>query len=220
MKNVKKIIIITAALLLPLLVKLAWAYKINENFIARYNNSIYQEEDIKDLFFLNLTEPCVAYYNKGNIHYKNEDFDVAIEEYLKALEHNPSERQEISIRINLALAKLGELQKDTPQEIDRILEQLKNARTGLYENEISHEFDDNGKSAEAEKLEQEIREMEESLSKETESKSEQSDEPEPDDEIKEKFEQQRQQSQLERTESLDIAERIWEDFEYYPGKNW
>jgi len=234
MKNItaKKIVIIISAVLFLILAKLSWAYITNENFISRYDRGVYDVKDVQGLFFINLPEPCVAHYNRGNIHYQREDFDAAIDGYEKALRFNPSGEREVSIRINLALARLGRLRNDVPQDTDEILERLKDARTGLYINEVCHEFDDYGRSETAKELEQEIRRMEERLQEPPDDPDENGDDDDKDkdkdkkddekqakeqEELKKQLEEQRKKAAEERADDLDHDIMDWE---YYDGKVW
>ena len=105
MKNLKKIFIIIYAIFILILLKLIISFLINESFISKYNSRIYNSEDVKGLFILNVFEPYTAHYNNGNILYYNNDFEGAIEEYEKALKMFPPKDKEIDIKINLELAK-------------------------------------------------------------------------------------------------------------------
>ena len=101
----KRVLIIIYIILLVIVIKLVATFISNEIFISKYNNGRYNSDDVKSLFFLNVSEPYIAHYNYGNILYQNDDFDGAIDAYTKALEFSPPEDKEESIRINLELAK-------------------------------------------------------------------------------------------------------------------
>ena len=76
---------------------LAGNYTVNENL----------------LLSLNIIEPYIAYYNNGNILYKNHLYDDAIQAYQDALDcPGIPQRRECSIRINLALAMIANLPDD------------------------------------------------------------------------------------------------------------
>lgn len=145
-------------LLLLILIKLIIRFCINESFISEYNNGQYDEGKIQKLLILNIEEPYIAHYNYGNLLYKNADFYGAISEYNKALALFPAKEKECSIRINLALAMLKNINEEEVSEDNtkNTLEILKNAREVLCENGCANRNDDNGHSAEAEKLKKDI----------------------------------------------------------------
>lgn len=115
----KKILVIIYILLLLLLLKLVASFTINELFIAKYEDEIYEEEDTRKLFFLNTFEPYTAYYNHGNVLYYNRNFDGAISEYEKALELSPPEDKERDVERNLELAKRMKEQTESNTEEEK-----------------------------------------------------------------------------------------------------
>lgn len=159
MKRTLNIIYIICLLII---FKLVIAFFINENFISDYNSGKYDLDSINSLFILNILEPYIAHYNYGNILYKNNNFDGAIDEYYKALKLYPTKERECSIRINLALAMLKKIDYDN-EDKEQILQELSEAKKVLCENNCAHEYDDNGHSKEAERLKSDIEKMEEEL---------------------------------------------------------
>jgi len=102
---VKKIIIIVYIILLLIAIKLIATFITDEIFISKYNDGIYDVNDVRSLFILNAFERYTAHYNYGNILYYNNDFDGAIDEYEKALTLSPPKDKEEDIRTNLEIAK-------------------------------------------------------------------------------------------------------------------
>lgn len=125
----KKVLIVIYIVFILIVIKLITTFIINEIFISKYNDGIYNSSDIKSLFMLNIFEPYTAYYNHGNILYYNNDFDGAIDEYEKALNLYPPEDKERDIRINLEIAKsrkeFSNDDKDTDKKDDKPKEEPK-----------------------------------------------------------------------------------------------
>lgn len=166
-----------------------------------YNNGNYSVE-AKPLQIFNWTEKYVAYYNQGNIEYQKGEYLNAIEAYEKALELDPPEKKECSIRINLALAMvatIGDLYKD-PTYAEDVLTILYSARDVLLEDGCATEAGD-GHSAEAEQLKKEIEEMIKELEKQ---QPEQSEKENSDDE---KSEEEEQQNSTEESSEEDAFEK-------------
>lgn len=153
----KKAIFITIYCMLVIgCMVLVFNYGYNAYLIHRYNQKDYSV-DAKPLTVFNWTEDYVAYYNQGNVYYQQGDYLNAIDAYERALEANPPEEKECSIRINIALAMIatiGDLYKD-PAYADDVLTVLYEARDVLLENGCATESGD-GHSATAEKLKEEI----------------------------------------------------------------
>ena len=152
----KKIFIILYLFLLIIFGKFLFSYVYNERMIAGYSENDYSR-NANNLKFLNIYQPYIAYYNSGNAYYQKHDYDNAIKEYNRALNANPPELKECSIRINLALAMIGKIPSDydSPDNIDETIVSLKEARAVLLEDGCATEEGD-GHSKTAERLKREI----------------------------------------------------------------
>lgn len=194
----------------------------NEVIIMLYNKGKYSETLVKNLYFLNLNEPYIAYYNNGNINYQKQEYDKAIDNYNLSLTKNPPEKKVCSIRINISLATIKNI-KVTDKEL--VLAELRKARSYLYENDCAHEQDDNGKSKEAEELEQEIKELERQIEegKEINSNSNKPNNSNNNqqnyDNVEEQIREKQKQNNATRSEETANAENMG-DWEYYSGKRW
>lgn len=103
MKKVLKLLLVVFILFL---IRLVGSFTINEIIISNYNNGIYNSFLIRSLYIFNFNQPYIAYYNEGNILYKTEMYNDAIERYYLALEKRPPKKRVCDIKINLALAKI------------------------------------------------------------------------------------------------------------------
>lgn len=155
----KTILIAVYTIAAIILFKFAFTYCYNEWVISKYC-----EEDYSENFSLlevgNLTEKYIVHFNNGNIRYRLYDYEMAIEEYEKALALNPPEGKECSIRVNLALAKLGLLEPEwlAKENIEQSIEILKECLEILSEDDCANE-DGDGHDEEAQQLYNEILEM-------------------------------------------------------------
>ena len=169
-------------------------YILNELFLKNYKAENYSTKYETNLTTANLNEDYLPYYNMGNVHYKNEDYDKAITEYKKALEKDPPKYKECPVRINLALAMLKKINFDnlnTPNKIEGALRQLRAARAVLVEDGCANPDDDGGHSPEAEQLKKDIDEMIKQLEQQQQQQQQQEDQ------------QDQQQSQPEEDEGDD-----------------
>lgn len=151
----KKIVIVIYIILLLILLKLIATFITNEIFISKYNERIYNPNDVKNLFILNIFEPYTAYYNHGNILYYNNDFDGAIEKYNKALELSPPEDKERDIKINLELAKLKKENIEEDKEDQEEQEEQEEQET----DEEKKEDKQKEKQKQTDKIEEQLKEM-------------------------------------------------------------
>lgn len=189
----KKILIIIYIVVLLICCVPAFRYIYNEVVISCCNRGDYSIST-EPLSALNLGESYIAHYNQGNIYYKSDKFEDAIESYKKALEQNPPEDKECSIRINLALAMLGTMAEDysTEENVEASLETLKGARDVLLERGCAAN-DTDGHNKTAQKLKDEIDEIIKQLeqqqpsSKPSENKKPDENKNEPSDPIEEKI---------------------------------
>ncbi len=162
----------------------------------------------------------IFYYNNGNSHYRKRDYTAAIESYEKALEANPPEQKECSIRINMALAIIYNIDSDyaKPDKIEDTIETLKQARDVLLEEDCATQKGD-GHSETAEQLKDEIDAIIEDLENRSQQMGtdtetpEESVEPKQEDlekeqSIKEELMENQSESYLERQEDLQFYEEF------------
>ncbi len=223
-----KILVIIEILLAIILLKFSITFALNKNFINNYNNKKYNEEDLAISEFLNIEQPYIVHYNKGNILYKNGKYNEAIEEYNKSLNLYPPEKKECKIRINIALSKIAMLEKDDEEHKKKNIETLKSARYTLCEKGCANENDNNGHSKDAEKLKQDIDKKLNELENTNNTPSNQN-EPEnkPENKQEETKEEQLKKLQQEalknRQQELENNERLWNydpSYILYDGKRW
>ncbi|MBQ2744076.1 MAG: tetratricopeptide repeat protein [Lachnospiraceae bacterium] len=208
----KKIIACVYLIMLIVCIKLAFSYIYNECLIDKYNDNDYSS-DTDPLLFCNWVQPYLAHYNMGNIHYQNKEYDYAIEEYQTALDLNPSQERECSVRINLALAMIKTLGEDYANEekLEASIAKLKEARGILLEDGCATD-DGDGHNETAEQLKREIDQLIDELEKKQQTTfnggnapQDNPDEKKDDDtyeqDIKKKLQQQQIDSYRERTES-------------------
>ncbi len=109
-------------------------------------------------------EGYIPWYNLGNAAAARGDLASAEQDYAKALEYGPADGRECPIRINYALAVLGEvsdedyeaaLQGDAEKKASAV-QHLRNARGILTEQGCAGASDDSGHNAKAEQLKKEI----------------------------------------------------------------
>ena len=126
----------------------------------------------------------VMNYNLGNANYKNEDYSKAQIYYEKCLEFERPKQKECSVRINLTMTKIMQIDFNTVdtgyeafkndeevdkealiKKIDGVIDQLKADREILTEKNCAGAEDDNGHSKEAETLKKDIDDKIEELEK-------------------------------------------------------
>jgi len=149
----KKIIKLIIAIGILLFFKVLLSFTINEISISNYRKENYDTSLLQILYFLNINEPYIAYYNHGNILYQQEKYEDAIEKYTMALEKNPPKKRVCNIQINLVLAHVKTIDF---QKKETALKQLKNARQILYNHHCADPNDLSGDSKESEELEEEL----------------------------------------------------------------
>lgn len=232
-KKVKKRII--AGILVVMFLLGTWIgfrYLYNEYMISRCKEEE-KFENVEPLLVGNWIQPYVAYYNKGNLHYQNEEYEKAIEEYKTALESNPEKGKECSIRINLALAMIKNMGEDYAEEENRkaSIETLKEAREVLLEESCATEQGD-GHSETAEKLKKEIedkiKELEKKESAKPEEKEEEKKDPKEEKEddsreqdLKEQLQQQQKEAYKEREEEMEANREFDYGFDFdSDGRVW
>lgn len=166
-----------------------------------------------------------VHYNYGNTLYKKEDFDSAINEYTKALKWNPIHNKQCSIRINLALSIIANI--DEKSDIQVKISELQEARKVLCEKGCANANDNLGHNSTAEQLKSDIDKMLEELQKSNAQgdgdKDDIDDEKEENiqniDKVQEELEKIQKDARNSRQEGLEYI-RSSVDYEYYSGKNW
>ena len=136
-------------------------YIANKNLIKRYGQGIYQPNEYGALGF---TQPYIDNYNRGNVYYQLGAYQEAKEEYHKALSKNPDDPYDCKIRVNYALAYV------TPIKIDELndsnykaaLKDIEEAKKILLEKGCATE-DDDGHYYAAQKLYNELNQMEQEI---------------------------------------------------------
>ncbi len=233
---VRKLLIVFEIIVLIVLLKFSANFLINEKFISDYEKGKYNIKILSILSFPNLSQSYIYHYNRGNALYQNERYEEAIEEYYKALNSKMSQKEECSVRINLALAKLKTLDDlENEENKEKNIAILKSARNVLTERGCANDKDDNGHSKEAEQLKKEIDEMLKKLEednkeeedpeqkqdpKEDENKENKNDKDKEREEAKEKLKQLQQESTKNRNEELETSENWEGGYDYYGGKKW
>lgn len=138
------------AVLVLVLMVLVVNYASNEAMIRAFNNDKYEKNILAALGF---TQPYISHYNQGNNYYQQGYYDLAIEEYDKALEYMVPEEAECHIRINKALSMTRPVTKNSINA-DNIKEKiaiLRDAEDVLCENGCA-EVDGKGHSKDAQQL--------------------------------------------------------------------
>ena len=225
----KKRVIAVFIIFVVIWLKLICTYSINEIFIMQYNAKKYEENFVKKLFIGNFLEPYIAHYNYGNVLYKNNNYDKAIEEYNKALKLYPKHDRECKIRINLALAMLKKIdEKDESEDNKKTLSILNSAKEVLFEHGCANRDDSNGHNEDAEKLKKEIEEKENELLEKQETKQEDNKKEEKkeenkqntnESEVEEKLKEIQKEVIKERQNKMERTEKM-QNYTYYPGKKW
>ena len=219
MKKALKIILV---IFLIIFLKLSFSYAINEIIIYNYNAGKYNNNLVKLLYVFNFHQPYIAYYNEGNILYQKNNYDEAIAKYNEALNKRPPLKRVCDIRINLSLAIIKNININNKTED---LQKLEEAKNNLYENNCANPIDDSGNSKDAEKLEEEINELEKQLEDNSNDSSPDDNNTNGEEEnkntqnIEEKLKEQKKKSNSSRQEDLTTYENM-EDYEYYSGKRW
>lgn len=114
MKNILKISLFIIIILLSFYI---FRIIINITGIITNNHNI-----INKLYILNVNEPYIAYYNDGNIYFKENNYKQAIKKYKKALNNNPSKEKYCIIKNKLIIAKVYSSKNiDKIEKIEKLL---------------------------------------------------------------------------------------------------
>ena len=224
-QTAKKIVIALLAIISFALAKFATSLCLNEIFISNINDGNYSDSIAKVLYMLNIEEPYIVHYNDGIRYYKLDDFKSAETRFETALKNDPPEERICTIRINLSLSMVKQVKENDPN----IHSKLEEAKEVLYEDGCANENDDNGKSDDAEKLEQEINELQKEQDDPSQDPSgDPSQDPnnDPNDPTKdidiENIEQQLREGQVEALRGRQGQMEEYREWggDYYGGKPW
>lgn len=129
----KKILILIYIILILIALKFLYSSILNSIIKDQYSKEIYDETKSKKLTYFNVFQPYIANYNYGNILYKNEKYEMAIEQYKKALKFYIPKYKECSIRINYALSicKLINVDETNKDSIHQAIQEYETAITVL-----------------------------------------------------------------------------------------
>ncbi len=221
MKKFLKIIIIVFSLIL---IKLIFSTVLNETIKVNFHNGVYNSKLIKALYVFNVNESYIVYYNDGNISYKKNNYDDAIEKYDDALKKNPPKERVCDIRINKSLAIVNRINS---KDNKTIYDELENAKINLYEDGCANKEDDNGESEKAEKLEKEIQKLQDELDNPSDSddsddqNQDNNDDNDEDDtkDVEQDLREIQKQASRSRQDDMNDSEYIG-NFKYYSGKRW
>jgi tetratricopeptide (TPR) repeat protein len=226
----KKIVLVLIILTSIIIFKFVYTYAVNSIIISDYEKGKYNQGLGKALHFLNFPDSYIAYYNNGNLYYKNGDYESAVDSYKEALSlPHPLNRKDCKIRINLVLAMLKTFNLDNldKQKVESILKILSEAKGILTENNCAGKTSPDGHSKEAEELKKEIEELEEMLKQQSD--KEESEEENEDDKQEEKDNSDSGDIEKKLMELQEVANdareknkdnRLYEYVGSYDGKKW
>lgn len=169
----------------------------------------------------------IFYYNTGNKHFENKDYESAITAYTKALNANPPEGKECPIRINMALSMIYNLPDDYDEADQRedSVDTLKKARKLLLKEDCATD-DGDGHSEKAQKLKDQIDKLIEELEKQPEEETDdtqnqdseeedtQTEETDMEQTIKEQLQQNQSDAYEERRQELQLMEELQQDYNF------
>jgi len=136
-------------------------YVANKNLIKKYGQGIYQQNEFGALGF---TQPYIDNYNRGNVYFQLGAYQEAKEEYHKALSKNPDDPYDCKIRVNYALTYVLpiDIDKLTDSTYKSALKDIEEAKKILLEKGCATEEDD-GHYYAAQKLYNELNQMEQEI---------------------------------------------------------
>lgn len=145
-------------------------YAVNNLLLpARYAAGDHRSTAEEMLLTASFPESVVPEYNVGCLKYRQGRYDEAAAYFERALKKRHSEEQDCSIRINLSLSRLREVDltgiEEDEEKKNLVIGTLRDARALLTENGCAEEAADrhNGHSEEAERLKADIDRMLEKL---------------------------------------------------------
>ncbi|MBQ3408854.1 MAG: tetratricopeptide repeat protein [Clostridia bacterium] len=218
----KRIFIIAYVIVIIIFAKLLLNIIVNEILISKYKGGEYSEEIAYSLTMFNFPEEYIAYYNCGNILYKNKDYNGAIEQYEKALNKYIPRRKECNIRINYALSICAMVQVDegSVESIKSAIEKYEEAVEVLVKPDCANDYG-NGHNSKAQELkddiEREIERLKQLLEDESsendknDNNNESNDDSEnnsEEDEIEEKIKDIKQNATKEQRETENVGKNV------------
>ena len=157
-------------LLVALFFILRWG--INSFYVAEAKKGKYHHELESFLTVFDQPDGYIIWYNIGNYHFENGEYEEAEEAYLKALECGIPYEKECPVRVNLALSMLYQISDEEwdefyfctgPRDLNahsrKVEKILLEARDILTADGCAGEDDEQGHDKEAQKLKDEIDEL-------------------------------------------------------------
>ncbi len=129
-------------------------YFLNEVYISKYNNGIYNNNIVDVLHVLNFPQSYVVHYNKGNSLYQEEKYEEAVSEYQEALKTVSGDRR-CKVIVNLSFAKFQLVDMDNK---DTIVRDLKKIQEILLDHNCATK-DNKGKNQDAQNFYNEIEKL-------------------------------------------------------------
>ncbi len=153
-KDIRLALIVLLSIAFLFIVKFVGTFMVNEIIKDYYHNRVYRDDLINTLYIANLTEREVAYYNHGNILFKQGKYEEAKARYEKALTYVDEKNKHACPILNNYAATLVYLADgDTKEEI---IAELENAKNQLYRYGCAGEGEEDGSSQNSDNLEKEI----------------------------------------------------------------
>lgn len=147
-------------------------WSLNAYFVSEAKKGRYHYEMEKMLTTFNIPDGYVIWYNIGNYHYQQGDFEEAEQDYYRAIECGIPYEKECPVKVNLALSMIEQLSDeeweaffecDDSEEMNaqarKVEKTLITARTILCEDGCAHENDEEGHYEDAQILKDEIDEL-------------------------------------------------------------
>lgn len=146
-------------------------WSLNAYYVAEAKKGKYHYGLEKSLTTLNFPDGYVVWYNLGNYYYMKEDFKEAEDDYYRTIERGIPYLKECPVKVNLALAMIGQLtdeewdaffddsSEEMSAEARNVEKSLITARTILIEDGCAHEDDEDGHDEQAQILKDEIDEL-------------------------------------------------------------
>lgn len=158
------------ALLCALFLIVRWC--VNAYYVAEAKRGDYHPEVEQRLTELNFPDGYIVWYNLGNYYFDRGDYEEAVDAYYRAIDSGIPYEKECEVKINLALAMIGQLSDEewdafldaeTSAEMDaqarNVEKTLITARSILIEDGCAHEDDEDGHNEQAQTLKDEIDEL-------------------------------------------------------------
>ena len=165
-------ILIGAVLALACALFLMIRWSLNTYYVSEAKKGRYHYGIEKTLSTFNRPDGYVVWYNIGNYHFSQGDFEEAEADYCRALESGIPYEKECPVKVNLALSMIEQLSDEEwdaffesngsdemSAEARKVEKALVTARTILVEDGCAHEDDEDGHYEPAQILKDEIDEL-------------------------------------------------------------